>query len=129
MDRGRRQRCAFCGVVSRGAYCGVVCRIMAHCAGTSDPGACWIWVGARRKNGYGLMRVRLDGRWVVRNPWRVMYAAHYGEVPPAGHVRNACGSKNCCNPKHLVIGVSSLALAGEQLLRGDGDADRLETGR
>lgn len=108
--------CLFCGSRlpdARVAYCSLVCQVMAGCSGTHDNRGCWEWVRARRENGYGIMRVLIDGRRVMRSPARVMYAAEHGYVPRTQSVLNTCGTKNCCNPRHLVLEVQELELLGE----------------
>ena len=115
-----RKSCAFCGAgfqhedtAFAALYCGLVCQIMAGCSGTHDRFGCWVWQRAKRENGYGIMRVKVRGRYSMRTPSRVMYAAHYGEVPYTRSVLQICGTKNCCNPLHLRIGVQELHLDGE----------------
>lgn len=105
------RECAFCGrptarTVAGRQYCGYVCQVMAGCSGTTEPKGCWVWRRAKRKNGYGLIRVGGS----LRTPARVMYAAEYGEVPYTQSVLQNCGTKNCCNPKHLFLGVQELVL-------------------
>jgi hypothetical protein len=39
-----------------------------------------------------------------------MYAATYGLVPYTKSVLNTCKTKNCCNPRHLTLGVQELKL-------------------
>jgi len=106
--------CAFCGCpISNGRdYCGHVCQVMAGCSGTTDPRGCWVWQRAKRENGYGVMRVLVGGRYSMRSPSRVIYAAEKGEVPYTKSVLQTCGTKNCCNPRHLKLGVQELELAG-----------------
>lgn len=108
--------CQFCGVRLQdkpSGYCGLVCQVMAGCAGTHDPEGCWEWCRAKRENGYGVMRILVGDRYSMRAPSRVMYAAHYGEVPYTRSVLQQCGTKNCCNPKHLRLGVQELHLDGD----------------
>lgn len=85
---------------------------MANCSGTHRPDGCWTWRGAKRENGYGIMRVWIGTRYAMRSPSRVIYAAEYGDVPYTYSVLQKCGTKNCCNPKHLRLGVQELELVG-----------------
>ena len=109
--------CVFCGcsLPADGsyAYCGQVCQVMAGCSGTHDPKGCWTWQRAKRENGYGIMRVWIGTRYAMRSPSRVIYAAEYGEVPYTASVLQKCGTKNCCNPRHLRLGVQELELTGQ----------------
>lgn len=88
---------------------------MAGCLGTDTPNGCWIWNRAKRDNGYGVMRILIDGTYRMRTPSRVMYAIENGEVPHTYSVVNTCGTKNCCNPKHLIIKVQELDLESTSL--------------
>jgi len=112
--------CAFCGgpISSGRDYCGHVCQVMAGCSGTTDPRGCWVWTRAKRENGYGLMRILVNGRYSMRSPHRVIYAAEYGEVPYTKSVLQTCGTKNCCNPRHLKLGVQEMELVGNPQERG-----------
>lgn len=88
---------------------------MAGCSGVSDADGCWVWGRATRENGYGVMRVLIGGAYKMRSPHRVMYAATHGRVPYTASVVNVCGTKNCCNPKHLTIKVQELSLDAPQV--------------
>lgn len=123
MDGG----CAFCGGAkrTRSGYCGHVCQVMAGCSGTHDPKGCWIWRRAKRENGYGIMRVWIGTRYSMRSPSRVMYAGENGDVPYTYSVLQTCGSKNCCNPRHLRLGVQELELIGRPQDLGRGTSEHL----
>ena len=96
-------------------YCSTQCQILHHCLGKLFPDGCWRWVGRVNKRGYGVIGVRVDGVVRTRCPSRVMYAIQYGEVPETQSVVNICGTKNCCNPKHLQLKVQELQLTRESL--------------
>ncbi len=91
---------------------------MAGCSGTHNPRGCWVWQRAKRGNGYGIMRILVGNRYTMRSPSRVIYAAEHGEVPFTQSVLQTCGSKNCCNPTHLRLGVQELKLNGLPRDRG-----------
>lgn len=115
--------CRGCGAPierkGRMRYCSIPCQIKASCTGTEDPDGCWTWNGAVRDNGYGVVRVRLpSGRLTLRSPARAMFAATYGEVPNAFSVLQRCGTKNCCQPKHLRLAVQQLELVAQDRLPG-----------
>lgn len=63
-------------------------------------GQCWIWTGARQKDGHGRIRVgeKLVGAHVVS--WEL----HNGKVPEGMHVRHKCDNAPCVRDSHLELG-------------------------
>lgn len=57
---------------------------------------CWLWVGSRDGNGYGLIR---NGRLVKAH--RLSYEMHKGEIPDGMEIDHLCRVKACVNPAHL----------------------------
>lgn len=114
-----KKTCARCNeqAAPGSLYCSIICRIKAHCLST-EPDKCWEWTGATRSNGYGLVRAKIDGVWRVRTAARLMYAAAVGKVPKSLSVLNHCGTKNCCNPKHLRLADQELELRAENVAPG-----------
>ena len=62
-----------------------------------DENGCWIWVGVKRRDGYGWIRV--DG--IARPVHRLSYEALVGPIPPGLQIDHLCRVTSCCNPEHL----------------------------
>ena len=62
---------------------------------------CWEWRGARKKSGYG--NVRIDG--IYRVSHRVAFELANGDIPDGYLVCHICDNPPCCNPTHLMLGV------------------------
>jgi hypothetical protein len=60
-------------------------------------GDCWLWTGARYRNGYGQMC--LDGK--RRSAHRVSWEAANGPVPVGLDLDHVCRVRHCINPAHL----------------------------
>ena len=114
------KRCTVCGSPAvRAGVCSVVCRVLSHCSGREDPDGCWNWEGAVR-NHYGVIRVKQDGRrWSTRNVHRVVFAEMLKDVPHGYSVTHTCGSKLCCNPKHLQLKIQPFYLGASDEIRVD----------
>ncbi|MDR3723911.1 MAG: hypothetical protein P4K83_05415 [Terracidiphilus sp.] len=61
---------------------------------------CWIWEGARSKEGYGVLRTK-SGQ---RSAQRLFWESFVGPIPEGDQVRSRklaiCVGKACCNPAH-----------------------------
>ena len=72
-------------------------RFWARCDRSGGPEACWPWLGALSRDGYG--QLRLGGKTV--------YAHHVacelvGKTVPDGWVRDhLCRNRSCANPGHI----------------------------
>lgn len=66
-------------------------------ARTAWDGDCLIWIGARNKQGYGV--IRDNGKNVYAH--RYAYYTEHGEIPSGLLVDHMCHVKACCNVAHL----------------------------
>lgn len=71
-------------------------RLLLH---TDRSGACWLWVGAKDKRGYG--KINVNGKYVQthRASWSV-YRQDAGDKQVCHH----CDMPACLNPDHLFLG-------------------------
>lgn len=68
---------------------------------------CWNWPLTRNKDGYGIVKVYLDGKPSATTANRAAYTVHVGEIPLGMEVRHTCHNPSCCNPHHLILGTHS----------------------
>ena len=65
-----------------------------------DPGGCWLWTGAKDRDGYGV--IADGGRTLAAH--RVSYELHNRALPPGSLVMHSCDTPACVNPAHLSVG-------------------------
>lgn len=73
------------------------------------PNGCWLWTGAKDKDGYGYATVG----GVVGRAHRAAYTAFVGPIPRGKlvlHTRT-CRSSGCINPAHLYVGTQKQNIA------------------
>ena len=64
---------------------------------------CWLWVGGKSSNGYGL--IQMGGKGSKHVPThRYSYLLHKGEIPHGMVVMHSCDVRSCVNPDHLSVG-------------------------
>lgn len=60
---------------------------------------CWVWQGAKDRNGYGQLRFNY-GHFKAH---RFAYTLLVGPIPADIDVHHICENKACCNPDHLML--------------------------
>jgi hypothetical protein len=83
-----------------------------------DPGACWMWDGAKR-SGYGFIGRGPTNRLAHRVAWEA--ARSFTEELGALSVHHKCGRRLCINPQHLaaVTHLENMAeMMGRQFYEG-----------
>lgn len=61
-------------------------------------GDCWLWTGAKRQSGYGVIGMPRHG---VASMHRVAYELYVGPIPDGLAIDHLCGNRACANPAHL----------------------------
>jgi hypothetical protein len=64
---------------------------------------CWIWQGAKDKDGYGWITI-LQKMYKVH---RVAWSLCNGPIPEDMFICHHCDNPSCCNPAHLFLGTNS----------------------
>ena len=62
---------------------------------------CWLWQGARFRNGYGYLVWRKQRCYAHRKAWELVNGQ---PVPEGLHVLHLCDTPLCCRPDHLRVG-------------------------
>jgi hypothetical protein len=73
---------------------------------------CWIWTGARTRNGHGTLWLSGKATYVHR----LAYELWVGPIPQGRGVYHHCGNRTCCNPDHLCTSKDTARLE-QRLLR------------
>lgn len=64
-------------------------------------GDCWEWTGEVTANGYGILPVKIDGRWRNRRAHRLVRIALCGPIFGNLPLDHLCRIRHCVNPDHL----------------------------
>lgn len=76
-----------------------------------DIGPCWVWTGAKSREGYG--RFRVEHRLLMAHRWS--YETNKGPIPRGMMLDHLCRNPSCVNHKHL-----EAVSPRENVMRGDG---------
>lgn len=63
------------------------------------PSGCWIWLGSRHSQGYGLITLNDPKR--TQYAHRVSYELHVGPIPEGMVIDHLCRREACIRPEHL----------------------------
>jgi hypothetical protein len=66
---------------------------------TSD--TCWIWIGAKKRNGYGKFSMQ-GKKWLIAS--RASYEIFKGKIAEGMFICHLCDIPSCVNPEHLWAG-------------------------
>src|SRR6266850_2256034 len=62
---------------------------------------CWLWIGARKRGGYGIFERYHSPRRVSNTAYKFSYELHRGLVPDGLELDHLCRVHECVNPWHL----------------------------
>ena len=79
---------------------------------------CWLWLGLKSKDGYGIYGGGSHGRGRRTRAHRLAWEIFNGcAIPPGFLVLHSCDNPSCVNPQHLRLG-NALDNAQDSITRG-----------
>lgn len=96
-------------------------RFLAKVRKSHDPDGCWLWTGAKNRQGYGYFWFR--GKNLRAH--RFLFAAQKGPIVGDDILLHSCHTPQCVNTAHLRIGTWSENLL-DQYARGEAEWERWE---
>lgn len=79
---------------------GLMQRLIRHCVIDLDTG-CWNWSAAIGNHGYGVIRLRENGKSRAALAHRVSYEKFIGPFPAGKFSDHLCRNRRCINPYHI----------------------------
>lgn len=70
---------------------------------SGGPNACWPWLGAKNREGYG----KFKARGTTQNASRVALEIYLDRPLLRDQANHICDNPSCCNPSHLYVGNQS----------------------
>lgn len=68
------------------------------------PGECWLWTGAKNKDGYGSVGM---GNGKTELAHRAVWLELVGSIPAGKYVLHTCDNPSCVRPDHLWLGTQA----------------------
>lgn len=79
-------------------------RMLSKVRFRTDPNSCWLWLGGKTRDGYGVLKLYKDSKWyATARAHRVLYEAMIGRIPDGLVIDHLCRNRACCNPGHMEI--------------------------